>query len=110
MIAESVRNTPMGRLMRLMSLGGAPYELEAVCRTSDGFYLGQVAGDLGYNAFLGSPKHVDQAAPETRALRLADWEGYSLAEQAGVRLLCAFPPDGSPIPLAHFLPCPAVPA
>lgn len=43
MIAESVADSTMGRLMRLMMLGGAPQELEAVCRTSDGMYLGQVA-------------------------------------------------------------------
>lgn len=104
MIADTVKGSAMGNLMRLMCLGGAPYELEAVCRTSDGCYLGQVAGDVGYNAFLGRPKHIDNAQPETRQMVLGIWEGLDEQARLAVKALARRPGDGSPIPLDDFLP------
>lgn len=103
MIADHVKDTPMGRLMKLMHLGGAPFEVEAVCRTSDGFYMAQAAGDVGYNLFLGSPKPISRALPSTQELARSVWASFSDAEKAAIKRLCANPPDGSPIPLGDFI-------
>ena len=83
--------------MRLMNLGGHPAELEAVCRTSDGFYMGQVKGDVGYNVFIGRP-----SAPHPgpgRDLMLERWATLDALERLAVIALAVRPLDGSPIPL-----------
>src|SRR3972149_11010514 len=99
MITKEVKDTTMGKLMRVMGLGGAPYELEAICRTSDGFYMGQLAGDLGYNIFIGKPAKPHPGPG--RDLTLSAWRGLSEQERKQVLALAACPPDGSPIPLAR---------
>ena len=100
MIAKEVRDTAMGRLMAMMCLGGHPQELEAVCRTSDGFYMGQETGDVGYNVFIGKPN--TNAQPSTRDLQHEQWEGYTLQQKVEVLGLAEAPPDGSPIDLEEF--------
>ena len=98
MIAENVRSTTMGQLMRLMGLGGAPYTLEAVCKTSDGMYLGQLVGDVGYNAFIGQPAkpHAGPGLDLTRKV----WGELDTADKRAVLALAARPGDGAPIDLA----------
>ena len=93
MITAGVRETAMGRLMAVMGLAGCPVELEAVCKTADGMYLGQVAGDLGYNAFIGRPAapHVGPGLDLVQRV----WQGYSRDEQARVVALARLMPDGS---------------
>ena len=82
MIASHVTNTPMGHLMLIMGIRGAPMELESITLTSDGMYLGQVSGDMGYNAFLGRPN--SNPLPETRELLQGHWNGLSAPEQDAV--------------------------
>ena len=99
MIADSVKGTTTGNLLWLMSLEGCSATLEAVVRTSDGMYLGQAAGDLGYNHFLGQP-----SAPTdyVRRANVKRWASLSESERIAVQALAANPPDGTPIPLADF--------
>ncbi len=104
MIAEHVKGTTKGNLMRLMCLGGAPVELENITRTSDGFYIGREPGDVGYNAFIGRPQHIDNAQDSTREIVRTFWDSLSETERLQVQALAARPADGSPIPLNDFLP------
>ena len=99
MIAKEVKSTTMGKLMQVMGLGGAPYELEAICRTSDGFYMGQLVGDIGYNVFIGKPAKPHPGPG--RDLTLSVWEGLSEQERKQILSLAAHPPDGSSIPLVQ---------
>lgn len=80
-------------LLRLMSLG----QFQAVCRTSDGYYMAQVPGDLGYNAFLGRPAPVHDGLGHRQMLQV--WAALSTDEQVAVWRLAQNPLDGSPIPL-----------
>ena len=86
---------PKEALLRLMSLSPACFD--GVCRTSDGFYIAQVKGDLGYNHFLGKPSapHVGPG----RDMMLATWAKLSKGERLAVLFLAAHPMDGSPIRL-----------
>lgn len=99
MIAESVKETPMGRLMQIMNLSGAPYELEAVCKTSDGFYMGQIAGDLGYNVFIGKPAAPHPGPGLKNALAI--WEKFTKEQKQAVSALAQHMPDGGRIDLVR---------
>ena len=81
-------------MLRLMSL---PRHFVGVTRTSDGFYIAQVEGDVGYNAFLGKPQPVHAGPGLDNALRI--WAGLSDEERKAVHAVAASPMDGSPIPL-----------
>ena len=85
-------------LLRLMNL--PPSRFAGVMRTSDGFYIAQEQGDVGYNAFLGNPNPVHEGPGLENTLRI--WAGLTEEEQAAVRTLAANPIDGAPIPLADF--------
>src|SRR3990167_5095972 len=87
----------MANLMRLMNLGGHPANLEAVCRTSDGFYMGREAGDIGYNVFIGKPS-APHAGPG-QDMMLTHWKSLDRTAQIAVIALAIRPGDGSPIPL-----------
>jgi hypothetical protein len=84
-------------LLRLMNL--PPCRFDGVVRTSDGFYLGRVKGDLGYNAFLGKPKPPHPGPG--RDLTLNTWGKLTPTERRAVLALAANPPDGAPILLAE---------
>jgi len=91
-VAVSTRSA-RENLLRLMNL--PPSRFDGVVRTSDGFYLAQVKGDIGYNAFLGKP-----SAPHPgpgRDLMLEAWNGLDEQERIDVLALAARPGDGSPI-------------
>ena len=88
---------PKEALLRLMCL--PPSRFSGVCRTSDGFYLAQVKGDIGYNHFLGKPS-APHSGPGRDAM-LATWVKLSKKEQRAVLFLAAHPIDGSPIRLAQ---------
>lgn len=80
-------------LLRLMNL--PPSKFDGVCRTSDGHYIAQLKGDLGYNAFLGkpSPPHPGPG----RNLMLKVWNGLTPSEKDDVLALAQRPVDGLPI-------------
>ena len=84
-------------LLRVMNL---PARFVGVVRTSDGHYLAQEEGDLGYNAFLGRPAPIHDGPGLTNTLRI--WAGLTEEEQEAVRAAAAYPVDGVPIPLADF--------
>ena len=88
---------PQEALLRLMSIGPS-LGIVAVVRTSDGFYLGQQEGDLGYNAFIGRPPPPHPGPG--RDMMLETWAGLTADEKRAVLMLAYSPVDGSPIPLA----------
>ena len=96
MIADSASKT-WANLMRCMGLQGAPVELESVCRTVDGMYIGQVAGDVGYNAFIGKPSQVHEGPGLEQSRGV--WDSLTPNERTAVLQLAASPGDGTPIPL-----------
>ena len=61
--------------------------------------MGEVAGDIGYNIFIGKPAKPHPGPG--RDLTLAIWNSLSEQERKQVLTLAAHPPDGSPIPLAQ---------
>lgn len=69
----------MTNLLRLMCI---PSHIEAVCKTSDGFYLGQVKGDIGFNAFLGKPKEPHLGIGRERMMGV--WDSLSSNEREEV--------------------------
>lgn len=101
MIASHVTDTPMGHLMLVMGIRGAPTSLEAITLTSDGWYMGQLSGDLGYNVFLGRPN--SNPLPETRELLQGHWNGLTAPEQDAVLRLAVNMPDGRAINVTDFV-------
>ena len=90
--------TPMDNLINVMNL--RPTGVIAVCRTSDGHYLGQHPGDIGYNVFLGSPKpHPGPGRDRSTQV----WNALTLDAQAAVKKIASSPLDGYPIPLTDFV-------
>ena len=85
-------------LIDLMNLG--PLGVEDVVRTSDGFYLGQAPGDIGYNVFIGKPDPVHEGPGVERSR--AVWEGLTVQQRNAVRMRCNHPLDGERIPLSDF--------
>ena len=85
----------MNNLMRVTLLDMLGFE--SITRTSDGFYLGQLPGDVGYNAFIGAPRPVHAGPGRDETLRR--WNSLTPAEQIEVSRLASNPPDGTPIPL-----------
>jgi len=74
--------------------------IDDVVRTSDGFYIGQVKGDIGFNAFIGAPAPVHSGPGKDRTL--AVWSGFTSAEKQAVVRRAGNPQDGAPIPLEDF--------
>ena len=91
-------DSPRETMLRLMNLPASRFE--GVVRTADGMYIGQVVGDVGYNAFLGKPAPVHDGPGRDNTLRI--WDALTAEEQAQVRAVAACPSDGQPIPLADF--------
>ncbi len=91
--------TPTANLLAVMNLEST--HVVNVCRTSDGFYLGQRLGDTGYNVFLGAsePSHP---GPGRIASRMK-WDALSLYDQRMLVIRAMVPLDGVPIPLKDFL-------
>jgi len=84
-------------LLNLMNLG--PLGVADVIRTSDGFYLGQAPGDIGYNVFIGSPStHEGPGRERSRKV----WDALTEQEQGAVRARCGHPMDGERITLEDF--------
>ena len=91
-VAVSTRSA-RDNLLRLMNL--PPSRFDGVVRTSDGFYLAQVKGDIGYNAFLGKPSEPHDGPGRDAMLEV--WNGLDEQEKVEVLALAARPGDGSPI-------------
>ena len=89
--------TPMENMLNVMNLN--PAGLTAVCLTSDGHYLGQRPGEIGYNYFLGPAGHHNGPG---KKYSLDTWNALTPQEQADVLTLAASPPDGEPIPILNF--------
>ena len=89
--------TTRENLLRLMCLPLSRFE--GVVRTSDGYYLAQVKGDLGYNAFLGKPHAPHPGAGMDFMLKA--WKGLTTTERIAVLALAHNPGDGLPICLAR---------
>ena len=70
-----------------------------VVLTTDGHFVGQNAGEVGYNAFIGRPS--GQPGPGMDRSREV-WQTFSDVERAAVRYRADNPPDGEPIPLELF--------
>lgn len=80
-------------LLRLMNL--PPSRFAGVVRTGDGYYLAQVVGDLGYNAFLGKPNPPHNGPG--RNLMLSVWSSLTDKEKRAVYALAKNPLDGQSI-------------
>jgi len=91
-VAVSTRSA-RENLLRLMNLPASRFE--GVIRTSDGFYLARVKGDIGYNAFLGKPSAPHDGLGRDAMLEV--WNGLDEQERVKVLALAARPGDGSPI-------------
>ena len=91
-VAVSTRSA-RENLLRLMNLPASRFE--GVIRTSDGFYLARVKGDIGYNAFLGTPSPPHDGPGRDATLEV--WNGLDEQERVEVLALAARPVDGSPI-------------
>lgn len=89
--------SPTENLLNLMNL--RLLGLVDVVRTSDGFYIGQKPGDIGYNAFIGKPNPNE--GPGRRRSREV-WEALTERERVAVRMRCNHPIDGERIPLEDF--------
>ena len=83
-----------------------PPNIDAVCRTSDGHYLGHVRGDIGYNAFFGMPSkpHPGPGCDQM----LTTWGNLTPDEQAAVIAEAAHPSDGTPIRLVEDFGVPVI--
>mgnify|MGYP001583711959 CR=1 FL=1 len=88
---------PKEALLNLMCLPTSRFD--GVCRTSDGFYVAQTKGDIGYNHFLGKPS-LPHPGPG-RDKMLTTWAKLSKEERQAVLSLAAHPIDGLPIRLAQ---------
>ena len=71
----------MKELMRLMNL---PRSFVSFTRTSDGFYLAQELGDIGFNVFLGRPSHHPGFG---RDASFSTWRGFTFGQRR--RAVCA---------------------
>jgi len=91
-------NTAEQLLLRLLHIPADLLGIDGIVKTPDGFYLGKLVGDIGYNVFLGEPSHTTPNQEATREL----WETLTPDQRQAVRLLASNPPDGSPIPLEEF--------
>ena len=69
--------TTRENLLRLMCLPLSRFE--GVVRTSDGYYLAQYKGDIGYNAFLGKP-HAPHLGTGRDSI-LEAWRGLTQQER-----------------------------
>jgi hypothetical protein len=85
----------MQNMMRLMCLPWA--DLQAVCKTSDGMYMGRSHGDIGYNRFFGKPNHRPNRETRDHVRRI--WIEMTEAERIAVIELADNPPDGMPMNL-----------
>lgn len=77
-----VRVSPMFHAILACLLGQAGWsrpELSALCVTSDGFVLGCVAGDVGFNQFLGAKADLDR-----NLAGVADCVGLTPAEKTAL--------------------------
>lgn len=83
-------------MLRLMNLPPS-MRFVGVCRTSDGMYLAQVEGDLGYNAFIGKPAPPHPGPGRNMMMKV--WEGLTQEERKAVYAQAAHPVDGWPIGL-----------
>jgi len=92
-VTVKTRTSARENLLRLMNLPASRFE--GVVRTSDGFYLAQVKGDVGYNAFLGKPSAPHDGPGRDAMLEV--WNGLDEQEKVEVLALAARPGDGSPI-------------
>ena len=87
------RDTTRNNLLALMNL---PSEtIDRVCRTSDGYYMAQLRGDIGYNHFLGQPNPPHEGPGRDAMLKV--WASLALPERKDVLALAQNPGDGSPI-------------
>jgi hypothetical protein len=77
-----------------------PAGIVDVVRTSDGYYIGQDPGDLGYNHFIGKPPklHLGPGLDRTRKR----WAELTKAQRIAVRARAVLPRDGEAIPLGDF--------
>ena len=75
--------TTKDHLLRLMSLPLSRFS--DVTRSSDGYYLAAVHGDLGFNAFLGRPSPV-HPGPGYDAM-LKHWTSMLPGERVAVKAL-----------------------
>lgn len=90
--------TATERLLDLMNLN--VLNVDDVVLTSDGFYIGHVPGDVGFNAFIGAPSPVHPGPGLDRTLSV--WDSMNDDEKEMVKLRAASPLDGEPIPLSAF--------
>lgn len=61
------------------------FGLVDICKTSDGFYLGQESGDCGFNHFIGKPSRPHPGPGMDRIL--ITWNNFSPTEQEDVKKL-----------------------
>jgi len=90
-------DNPRETMLRLMNLPASRFN--GVVRT-DGDYIAQAIGDIGYNHFLGKPAPIHDGPGLDNTLRI--WNALTAEEQAQVRAVAACPMDGQPIPLEDF--------
>ena len=86
-------NNPSETMLRLMSIPTSQFD--GVCRTSDGYYIAQRKGDIGYNHFLGRPSPPHDGPGRDQMLKV--WGALTKEEKVEVLALAASPIDGSPI-------------
>ena len=101
-MAHNTRD-PYELLIELMNLHPYRDGTIALCRTVDGCYLAQRAGDVGYNVFIGRPSAPHPGPGRDRMLET--WRRMTPAERLSVVALaraggnrCG---DGTPIDLAR---------
>ena len=70
-------------LLKLMCIPTSQYQ--DITKTSDGYYIAQEHGDIGYNAFLGLPKTPHDGPGRDQMLET--WAGLSRDERLGVLAL-----------------------
>lgn len=75
--------TTAQQLLKVMNLD--MFGFVNVVKSSDGFYLGQEEGDIGFNAFIGKPAPVHSGPGLERAL--SAWKTYSETDQQLVTAL-----------------------
>ena len=92
-------HSPTENLLDIMNLG--PTQAVDVIRTSDGFYLGQQEGDVGYNMFLGAPGASHPGAGRDASQQ--QWDALSEGDQIALVSRARAPRAGYSTPLADFL-------
>lgn len=68
----------MKNLIRLINL---PRNINEITVTSDGHYLGQIEGDLGYNAFFGKPSFHKGPG---RDMSIKTWKSFTFNQRKEV--------------------------